>query len=249
MTAADTTGASQGNGTPHALITGGTRGIGFGIAQAFLDAGYTVTATGVSADEVSACPARDGLDARVLDVTDGAAIAALIGSLPRLDVLVNCAGIIIREGREFEPDTFAKVIDVNLNGTMRMCAAARQKLAASGRGAIINTASMLSFFGSPFVPAYSASKGGVAQLTKSLAAAWADDGIRVNALAPGWIETELTKNLVQDEARSAGLMARTPMNRWGRPDDLGGVAVFLASDAAAYMTGVILPVDGGYLAV
>lgn len=108
---------------------------------------------------------------------------------------------------------------------------------------------MLTFQGSPFVPGYAASKGGIGQLTKSLAAAWAADGIRVNAIAPGWIETELTRPLVEDPVRSAPILARTPMGRWGRPEDLGGVVLFLASEAARFVTGAILPVDGGYLAV
>jgi NAD(P)-dependent dehydrogenase (short-subunit alcohol dehydrogenase family) len=108
---------------------------------------------------------------------------------------------------------------------------------------------MLTFHGSPFVPGYAASKGGVGQLTKSLAAAWAREGIRVNAIAPGWIETDLTRPLVEDAARSAPILARTPLNRWGVPADVGGAVVFLASDAARFITGAILPIDGGYLAV
>jgi NAD(P)-dependent dehydrogenase (short-subunit alcohol dehydrogenase family) len=145
-------------------------------------------------------------------------------------------------------ETFQKVIDVNLTGTMRMCVAARVKLAAA-RGAIVNTASMLSFFGGPAVPAYTASKGGVAQLTKALAIAWAPEGIRVNAIAPGWIATEMTRGLVEDPSRSAAILGRTPMQRWGDPSDVGGVAVFLCSEAARFITGAILPVDGGYAAV
>jgi NAD(P)-dependent dehydrogenase (short-subunit alcohol dehydrogenase family) len=231
----------------QALITGGARGIGFGIAEAMLAAGYRVTVTGLTEAEVAAVPARDDLVAIPLDVTDDAAVAAAAGRFARLDALVNCAGMIAR-GREFEIDTFKAVIDVNLTGTMRMCVAARDRLAASG-GAIVNTASMLSFFGGPMVPAYTASKGGVAQLTKALAAAWAKDGIRVNAVAPGWIATELTRGLAEDEARSAAILARTPMGRWGAPVDIGGVVVFLCSDAARFVTGSILPVDGGYAAM
>jgi NAD(P)-dependent dehydrogenase (short-subunit alcohol dehydrogenase family) len=128
-----------------------------------------------------------------------------------------------------------------------MCLAAREKLAARG-GAIVNTASMYSFFGAPHAPAYAASKGGVAQLTKSLAVAWAADGIRVNAIAPGWIETELTRPAMADGPRSATIVGRTPMARWGKPDDVAGAVCFLLSDAARFMTGVVLPVDGGYLA-
>jgi NAD(P)-dependent dehydrogenase (short-subunit alcohol dehydrogenase family) len=229
----------------RALITGGARGIGFGIATAMLDADYEVTVTGLSAEEVAAVPAREHLSASRLDVTQVDSIAALLAQFNELDVLVNCAGIIHRDGAEYEIEAFQKVIDVNLTGTMRMCMACRPKLAAV-HGTIVNTASMLSFFGGPLVPAYSASKGGIMQLTKSLAVAWAAEGIRVNAIAPGWIDTELTRGLVSDEARSAQILARTPQKRWGDPADIGGVVVFLCSDAARFITGAILPVDGGY---
>jgi NAD(P)-dependent dehydrogenase (short-subunit alcohol dehydrogenase family) len=140
------------------------------------------------------------------------------------------------------------VIEVNLVGTMRMCAACRPLLEAS-RGCIVNVASMLSFFGSGFVPAYSASKGGVAQLTKSLAIAWAPRGIRVNAVAPGWIATEMTAPLRADAGREAELLARTPLARWGTPAEVGAAARYLCSPDAAFVTGVVLPVDGGYLAM
>lgn len=233
------------SGSKTALITGGARGIGWGIAEAMLKAGYHVTVTGLTEAEVGAAPSRPGLRAVRLDVTSDAEVAALFAGVERLDALVNCAGVIMR-GAEFDIAAFQKVIDVNLTGTMRMCVAARPKLAASGEAAIVNTASMLSFFGGAMVPAYAASKGGVAQLTKSLAIAWAAEGIRVNAIAPGWIDTELTRGLMEDEARSAAIMARTPMKRWGKPADIGGSVVYLCSDAARFVTGAVLPVDGGY---
>jgi NAD(P)-dependent dehydrogenase (short-subunit alcohol dehydrogenase family) len=231
------------------LVTGGTSGIGAAIARAFLRAGAEVTATGAFQPELDA--ARDDAalaraDLRRLDVTDGAEVARVIGSLGRLDVLVSCAGT-IRRAEEHEPEAFARVVDVNLTGTMRACAAARPLLAAS-RGAIVTTASMLSFFGGGHAPAYSASKGGVAQLTKSLAIAYAADGIRVNAIAPGWIVTPFAKGAREDEARRSAITGRTPMGRWGEPDDLVGAVFFLCSPAAAFVTGAILPVDGGYLA-
>jgi NAD(P)-dependent dehydrogenase (short-subunit alcohol dehydrogenase family) len=232
----------------RAVITGGARGIGYGVATAMIEAGYEVTVTGLTASELVTVPEHPHLSARQLDVTDDGAVAALLEGFDRLDVLVNCAGMIMR-GAEYEIETFRKVVDVNLTGTMRMCLAARPKLAAAGGGAIVNTASMLSFFGGPLVPAYSASKGGVVQLTKSLAVAWAGEGIRVNAIAPGWIATELTKGLVEDEVRSAGILARTPMKRWGTPDDIGEAVVFLCSEAARFITGTVLPIDGGYAAV
>jgi len=166
--------------------------------------------------------------------------------LTSLDVLVNSAGV-IRRAEEFDPEVFARVLDINLTGTMRMCVAARPMLAAS-HGCIVNVASMLSFFGGARVPAYSASKGGIAQLTKSLALAWAADQIRVNAVAPGWIATPLTQSLQDDPARSAGLLGRTAMGRWGKPEEVAGPVLFLCSEAASFITGSILTVDGGYSA-
>lgn len=231
----------------QALITGGARGIGFGVAEALLQAGYAVTVTGLTAEEVAAVPPRDGLGAVTLDVTDDAGVAACLSGFSRLDVLVNCAGMILREGREFTVEGFQKVIDVNLTGTMRLCVGAKPLLQKQG-GVIINLASVWSFFGGPMVPAYTASKGGVAQLTKALAVAWADDNIRVNAVAPGWIETELTRAAVDDKARSDAILARVPQSRWGAPGDVGGVVAFLCSDAARFITGTVLPVDGGYTA-
>ena len=176
---------------------------------------------------------------------DDAAIASLVADLPRLDILVNCAGM-IRRGAEHDPAVFADVLDVNLTGTMRLCAAARPGLARTA-GCIVNTASVLAFFGGGLVPGYSASKGGVAQLTKSLAIAYAADRIRVNAIAPGWVATPLTQALQDDPGRSAAILARTPLGRWGKPDDIAGAAVFLCSPAASFVTGAIMPVDGGYL--
>jgi NAD(P)-dependent dehydrogenase (short-subunit alcohol dehydrogenase family) len=230
------------------LIAGGTSGIGAGIAKAFAAQGARVTATGATPREMEAARTdRDaaGIEFALLDVRDAPAIEKFIATMESLDVLVNCAGV-IRRGVEHDPAEFAQVIDINLNGTMRMCAAARSLLRAS-KGSIINTASMLSFFGGGLVPAYSASKGGVAQLTKSLAIAYADDGILVNAIAPGWIATPLTQALQDDPVRSRVILDRTPLKRWGTPADVASPVLFLASDAARFITGTVLPVDGGYL--
>jgi len=230
------------------LVVGGTSGIGRAIAERFTADGAQVLATGASAAEVQAAASSNApasLQFDVLDVRDAAAVDALFARQPSLDVLVNCAGI-IRRGDELDPAVFAQVIDINLNGTMRTCSAARPLLARS-RGCIVNTASMLTFFGGGLVPGYAASKGGVGQLTKSLAIAYADDGIRVNAVAPGWIATPLTDALQRDASRSGPIVARTPLKRWGTPDDVAGPVLFLASDAARFITGAILPVDGGYL--
>ncbi len=233
---------------PLAVVVGGSSGIGAAIAQALQASGHQVIATGATDGEVQRAvndPAMRHVQVRQLDVRNNDAIQSLFGKLPRLDVLVNCAGV-IRRGAELDPAVFAEVLDINLNGTMRCCTAARPLLAQS-RGCIINTASMLSFFGGGLVPAYSASKGGVAQLTKSLAIAYAAEGIRVNAVAPGWIATPLTQALQDDPERSGGILGRTPLGRWGKPDDVADPVVFLASPAARFITGVILPVDGGYL--
>lgn len=223
------------------LVSGGTSGIGAAIAAGFAQAGADVVAAGLPG-----APPPEGVETVALDVRDNAAVVALAGRYRRLDVLVNAAGV-IRRGAEHEPATFEEVIDINLNGAMRLSAACRGALAASGTGSVVNLASMLSFFGGGLVPAYSASKGGIAQLTKSLAIAWAGEGIRVNAVAPGWIETPLTRALVEDPARSGPILARTPLGRWGQPADLVGPVLFLCSPAAAFVTGTILPVDGGYL--
>ena len=229
-----------------ALVTGGTGGIGRAIAEGFARDGFRVTVTGKTASEVRAFSQNGtALNAQALDVADARAIGRFVKSFRRLDVLVNCAGMILRENREHDPKAFAKVIDVNLSGTMRMCATCRPLLVES-RGCVLNIASMLSFMGSGLVPGYSASKGGVAQLTKSLAIAWAGAGIRVNAIAPGWIETTMTRPLREDRRRNRAILDRTPMKRWGRPEDIAGAAIFLCSEQASFVTGVILPVDGGY---
>jgi NAD(P)-dependent dehydrogenase (short-subunit alcohol dehydrogenase family) len=232
------------------LVTGGTSGIGLGAAFAFRDLGASVVATGATDSECERARV-DAANARVaferLDVREAAAIGALIERLPRLDAVVNAAGV-IRRDIEHDPDSFAEVVAINLTGTMRVCSAAKAKLAANG-GSVVNLASMLTFFGGPRVPGYSASKGGIGQLTKSLAAAWAPEGVRVNAVAPGWIATPLTQALREDAEKSAPILARTPMARWGTPEEVAGGIVFLASPAARFITGAILAIDGGYMAV
>ena len=233
-----------------ALVSGGTSGIGAAVARLLARLGARVTVTGASDAEADAARRVPGFAAELaiaLDVRDSAAVTACLGGFTRLDMLVNCAGI-IRRSAEHDPVVFAEVVEVNLTGTMRLAAAARPLLARTA-GCIVNTASMYSFFGGPHAPGYAASKGGVAQLTKSLAAAYAPENIRVNAVAPGWIATAMTQPVRDDPQKDAAVRARTPLGRWGEPEDVARVAAFLCSPAAAFVTGVILPVDGGYLVV
>jgi NAD(P)-dependent dehydrogenase (short-subunit alcohol dehydrogenase family) len=226
----------------RALVAGATQGIGAVIANHLAALGADVTALGLGGGDGTLAAA---VRIRQADVTSGESVAAALADIDELDIVFNCAGI-IKRGAEHDLEVFEQVLSVNLTGTMRVCGATRERLKAR-RGCIVNTASMLSFFGGGLVPGYAASKGGVAQLTKSLAIAYAPDGIRVNAVAPGWIATPLTQALQDDPARSGPILARTPLGRWGTPDDVARAAVFLCTPAAAFMTGVILPVDGGYM--
>jgi NAD(P)-dependent dehydrogenase (short-subunit alcohol dehydrogenase family) len=230
----------------HVLVVGASRaGIGAAIARAFQTAGATVAITG--AEEEPAPEDRARFAYARLDVTDGAAIRAFAASMPRLDILVNCAAITAR-GEEMAPDFFEKVVAVNLHGTFRMAEAFQPQLKAAG-GVLINISSMYAMFGSPKNPAYGASKAAVQQLTKSLAIAWAPDGIRVNAVAPGFIVSQQSARSRTDPVHVASVNARTPLGRWGEPGDIAGPVLFLASQAAGFMTGTCLAVDGGYSVV
>jgi NAD(P)-dependent dehydrogenase (short-subunit alcohol dehydrogenase family) len=237
-------------GGKTALITGGTSGIGMAVSLAFKNAGANVVAAGLGEAELSAARAQanfSGIRVESLDVADGVAVQALVDSIPNLDYVVTCAGL-IKRGVEHDPIEFAKVIDINLNGTMRVCAAARSKLAQS-KGAIVMIGSVMSFFGGPAQPAYSASKGAVRNLTMSLGAAYAPEGIRVNAVAPGWIITALSKGARDNPERYAQIKNRIPMNRWADTSEVADPILFLCSDAARYMTGTVMAVDGGYMSV
>ena len=213
-------------------------------AAAFRSGGATVTITGLEDEPIES---ERGLYAyERLDVTDTAAAEALAARTGRLDVLVNCAGGSER-GQPPGVAPFERFVDLNLTGTYRLCFTLLPQLKAS-RGCIVNIGSMYGHVGSPRVPAYGAAKAGVHQLTKSLAIAWAEHGVRVNAIAPGFVATAGTVVGRSDPEHYAAVVSRTPMGRWGEPEDLAGPALFLASPAATFVTGVILNVDGGYAA-
>jgi NAD(P)-dependent dehydrogenase (short-subunit alcohol dehydrogenase family) len=233
-----------------ALVTGGVSGIGAATSLAFKRAGASVIACGLTDAELDAARGNDafaGLRIEKLDVRDGAAVNALLGSLTQLDVVVNCAGMIARAA-EHEPEKFAQVIDVNLNGGMRVTTAARPLLAKS-QGSAVFIGSVMSYFGGPVQPAYSASKGAVKNLVMSLAAAYAPEGIRVNGVAPGWVITELSRGARENPERNAQIMGRIPMKRWAETSEIADPILFLCSDAARYVTGTLLTVDGGYCSV
>jgi len=240
-----------------ALVTGGNGGIGLGMATGLAKAGATVMVAGRNAAKNEAAVAGlRALGAKAesiaVDVTDPASITAMVEETAkrfgRLDILVNNAGTNIRNRPEtYKLEDWHSIINTNLTSGMLASQAAYPYLKAHGCGRVINNGSMLSIFGLPLHVAYGASKGGVVQMTKSTAVAWAADGIMVNVILPGWIDTELTRKARQDMAGlNDNVLARTPSKRWGVPGDFEGVAAFLASDAAAFITGVAIPVDGGY---
>ena len=240
-----------------ALVTGGNGGIGLGMATGLAKAGATVMIAGRNgAKNEAAVAGLRALGAKAesiaVDVTDPASITAMVEETAkrcgRLDILVNNAGTNIRNRPEtYKLEDWHTIINTNLTSGMLASQAAYPYLKAHGCGRVINNGSMLSIFGLPLHVAYGASKGGVVQMTKSTAAAWAADGITVNVILPGWIDTDLTRKARQDMAGlNDNVLARTPSKRWGEPGDFEGIAAFLASDAAAFITGVAIPVDGGY---
>lgn len=241
-----------------AIITGGNGGIGLGMAHGLVEAGATVVISGRNAEKSAAAvdelnAKRDGAAIAIAcDVDDPDQIKRLVSEtvhrLGGLNILVNNAGIGIRKRpEEYTLDEFMQVINTNLTSVFLACQAAYWPMKAAGGGKIVNIGSMASLFGLPYAPAYAASKGGVVQLSRTLATAWAEDNIQVNSILPGWIDTNLTAGARRfNPELEARVVYRTPAGRWGRPDDLAGVAVFLASPASDYVTGTAIPVDGGY---
>ena len=228
----------------HVLISGGCGGIGSAFAHAFLGHGASVTVTDLKppAAELSAAGARF----EPLDVTSDDAVNALAAKVGKLDVLIHCAGKLVR-WEEHKPEVFREIVDIHLFGNMRLATAFRPHLKAT-RGCIINIGSMYSYFGAPQIPAYASAKTAVVGLTKSLAIAYAEDGIRVNAIAPGWIATDISRHGRENPEFSGKVMQRLPTKRWSEPEELAGTALFLASPASALINGVTIPVDGGYVA-
>ena len=237
-----------------ALVTGGNGGIGLGLAKGLAAAGARVAIAGRNAEKNAAALAELGGEAIALqsDMTDPAAPAQLVADVlaraGRLDILVANAGTNIRKAPDAVTDEdWATVLDTNLTSVMRLCRAAHPALKASGHGRIITIGSMLTLFALPLSPAYGASKGAIVQFTRSLAVAWAQDGITANALLPGWIDTEMTRSgRAMLPKLNENVLARSPMGRWGRPEDFSGIVAFLASDAAAFINGTAIPVDGGF---
>jgi 2-deoxy-D-gluconate 3-dehydrogenase len=240
-----------------ALVTGAAGGLGAAIAIALAEAGAIVGCHGnrlpadATAEKIRTLGKASHSLSADLSLADGAdrLFNAVVAAMGAPDILVNNAGMIHRNAAEaFEADAWNSVLQVNLTSVFRLSQLAGAEMLMRGQGKIINIASLLSFQGGIRVPAYAASKGGVAQLTKALANEWAGRGVQVNAIAPGYFRTENTSALQNDETRNRQILERIPAKRWGEPEDLAGAAIFLASSASDYVNGEVLVVDGGWMA-
>jgi 2-deoxy-D-gluconate 3-dehydrogenase len=242
-----------------AIVTGGNGGIGLGMARGLAEAGAAVVVAARNRDKSQAAVAElSALGPAAifveLDVADPSSchtvVQHTVDRFGRLDILVNNAGMSIRKPpQDYAIDEWRLVLETNLTGAFACAQAAYKPMLQAGGGKIINIGSMMSLFGAAYAAAYSASKGAIVQLTKSLATAWARDNIQANAVLPGWIDTELTVNARQQvDGLHERILRRTPAGRWGRPEDLAGIAVYLASPASDFVTGAVIPVDGGYAA-
>lgn len=240
-----------------AIVTGGSSGLGRGMAEGLAEAGAEVVIVGVSDKAYGTADELNKLGYKVHaikgDIGKRENLKELFNNCldklgGDLDIIVNNAGIQRRNKcEEFPLEDWDEVISVNLTATFQLCQMAGIKMLEKGSGKIINVASMLSFFGGYTVPAYAASKGGVAQLTKALANEWASKGININAIAPGYMDTSMNTKLINDEVRNNEILSRIPAARWGTPEDIKGITIFLASPASDYLNGTVIPVDGGYL--
>lgn len=232
------------------LVTGGSSGIGAGIAQAFHAAGAEVAITGTRASASEYDRDLSAFEYMPMQLAAPDDIARVADAQSRLDVLVNNAGATLPGGRnEYIPEVFEEAVSINLFGAFRLASACKPLLSQSrveGGGSVVNLASMSSFFAVPMVPGYGAAKAAVVQMTKNLAVAWAGEGIRVNAVAPGIVESNMTAPMKGIEALERPQIERTPMGRWGTPGDIAPAVLFLASSAARFITGQTLPIDGGY---
>ena len=225
----------------HVLISGGTGGIGTAFANAFIACDAKV-----SICDINQPKEKMNYDFYQVDVRKDEDVHHLSSQIKKLDVLIHCAGKLIRH-EEHKPDVFMDIVNIHLGGNIRLASAFRPHLAAS-KGCIINIGSMYSYFGASRIPAYASAKTAIIGLTKSLAVAYSEDGIRVNAIAPGWIKTEISRGGREDELFNSLVMNRLPTKRWSEPEELAGTAVFLASPASKLINGVTIPVDGGYVA-
>jgi len=240
----------------QAIITGGSTGIGLGITEGFIKEGASVAVVSRSADikKINIDNKKENISVFNIDLADRDSrpdlVNEMISTLRKVDILVNCHGVALpQDSADHSEEDWDKTIETNLSSTFFLCQTVGKHMISNKYGKIINIASMYAFFGGVKVAAYTASKGGVAQLTKALSNEWSNQGVNVNAIAPGYIRTELNRHVWEkDLKRSQEIIDRTPAGRWGDPEDMAGPAIFLASHLSDFINGVIIPVDGGFAA-